>query len=356
MPKLSVIISVWNNGKYIAQTVESILAQLFTDFEFIIMDDRGSDNTVEIIQRYDDPRINLVSNPRNMGISASLNRALELAQGEYIAIMDGDDIALRERFSRQVLYLDTHPQVGILGTSAYHIDGDNLLYDCQKQVERDLAIRFHSLIAPPFYHPSCMYRASIIRKHRLRYDAAYKSSLDFHFWSRMLPLCEAANLPEPLICYRIHGGSSSVYDRKLQTREKQQTAQENCTRLLGLPEQDADIARLVELILTRPPASFENMRFMRAQLNRLKTAFRDAHNGKLPYEARSMCTRWLAKAAHPRQKRLHNFLYLLYASISNMVDTVCYLHSSSQMVRWKRQCSGQIPSLLKRYNFTHSPW
>ena len=98
MPKVSVIMPVYNAEKYIGEAIESILDQTYTDFEFIIIDDGSSDGTVAAVKGYDDRRIRFYQNEHNMGVAATLNRGLDLATGEYIARMDSDDMSLPERF------------------------------------------------------------------------------------------------------------------------------------------------------------------------------------------------------------------------------------------------------------------
>lgn len=116
---------VYNAQEYIREAIDSILNQTFSDFEFIIINDGSTDNSVEIIKNYNDPRIVLVDNTENKGLVSVLNQGLQLAQGEYIARMDADDISLPNRFMEQVNYLDKHPQVGILG-AWFHIFGDKI--------------------------------------------------------------------------------------------------------------------------------------------------------------------------------------------------------------------------------------
>ena len=101
MPKISVILPAYNAENYISQAIDSILAQTYGDFEFIILNDCSTDGTERIILSFDDPRIRYVRNEQNLGVAATLNRGLELAAGEYIARMDADDISLPERFFRQ---------------------------------------------------------------------------------------------------------------------------------------------------------------------------------------------------------------------------------------------------------------
>ena len=116
-PKISVVMPAYNAENYIREAIDSILAQTFRDFEFLIIDDGSTDHTVEIIRSYSDSRIRLYQNERNMGVAATLNRGLDLARGEYIARMDADDISLPERFAKQAAYMDAHPDVAVCGSN-----------------------------------------------------------------------------------------------------------------------------------------------------------------------------------------------------------------------------------------------
>ncbi len=342
--------SVWNNAPYIVQSVDSILQQSFQDFEFIIMDDRGSDNTVELIEAYDDPRITLHHNPKNMGISASLNRALELAKGRYIAIMDGDDIALPEKLSQQIAFMDAHPEIGILGTSAYHIDANNRLYDVQKQQLRDEAVRYHSLIAPAFYHPSCMYRAAIIKEHNLRYDATYKSSLDHHFWCQLLQHCTAANLEAPLLCYRIHQQSSSIADRPLQTQEKQQTAKENITRLIGEAPSE-EMLKMVEFILKKTPCTLKDISHIQQHLLQLTTAF-FGHFSQHHAAVRAVHQNWLVKAAMAGKSPIQKLLRTAYLCIRHPFIMLAFLKRRAENACWKKRQLRHAQSFIHHFGLT----
>ena len=122
-PSVSVCMPVYNTERYVAEAVESILAQTFGDFEFIIIDDGSTDGSRAILERYakQDDRIRLISRP-NTGIVGARNEALGMARGELIAVMDSDDVALPERFEVQVAYLREHPEVVCLGSKVRFID------------------------------------------------------------------------------------------------------------------------------------------------------------------------------------------------------------------------------------------
>ena len=126
-PKVSVVMSVYNGERYLREAVESILNQTFIDFEFVIIDDGSTDDTLGILERYTDPRIRLVKNGRNIGLTESLNRGIRLARGKYVARQDADDISLPERLSSQLLFLDKHRGIGLVGTSFDIIDSSGRL-------------------------------------------------------------------------------------------------------------------------------------------------------------------------------------------------------------------------------------
>ena len=108
--------SVYNGEKYLKQAIDSILTQDFKDFEFIIVNDASTDKTAQILDKYDNARIKVLVNKKNLGLAKSLNIAIKQAKGEYIARMDDDDISLPSRFSKQLEYLQKYSDVGVLGT------------------------------------------------------------------------------------------------------------------------------------------------------------------------------------------------------------------------------------------------
>ena len=116
-PKVTLLMSVFNGQSYLKEAIESILNQTFEDFEFLIINDASKDNSLRIIQSFDDSRIKLVHNSDNIGLTKSLNKGIDLAKGEFIARMDCDDISLPERLSMQVSFIDKNPDIGILSSA-----------------------------------------------------------------------------------------------------------------------------------------------------------------------------------------------------------------------------------------------
>ena len=123
-PKVSVVMAVYNGEQYLQEAIESILSQTFSDFEFIIVDDASTDCTPEIVQNYAkyDKRIRLMRNKRNLGLTKSLNRGLNVSQGIYIARQDADDLSLPKRLELQVHFLDDHIEIGALGAGVEIVD------------------------------------------------------------------------------------------------------------------------------------------------------------------------------------------------------------------------------------------
>jgi len=123
-PKVTVFIPVFNREDYICTAINSVLAQQYTDFEILVVDDGSSDRTVERIAAYTDPRVRVECNPANLGIPATRNRGLELARGEYIALLDSDDYAYPDRLHRQVDFLDRHPDIVQVGSGCTLMDAE----------------------------------------------------------------------------------------------------------------------------------------------------------------------------------------------------------------------------------------
>ncbi len=123
-PKVTVLMSVYNGEKYLQEAIDSILGQTFKDFEFLIINDGSTDKTAEILESYNDPRIRIINNEKNIGLTKSLNKGLKLARGKYIARQDADDISLPERLKTQMLAMEKGRQNGVIGCDVIIIDED----------------------------------------------------------------------------------------------------------------------------------------------------------------------------------------------------------------------------------------
>lgn len=207
MGKVSVIMPTYNAEKYLREAVDSILNQTFADFEFLIIDDASRDKTRAILHEYQDTRIKVIDGPCR-GISAALNLGLDMAEGEYIARMDADDISMPRRFEKQVKFLDTHPEIGLCGTLAmmFTKDGDYKLFG-EKQLE-DIGI-LDQLFDTVVCHPTVMFRREVFRQYNLRYNEEYRNSEDQELWSRALRYVKFYGIQELLLRYRLYPESAS---------------------------------------------------------------------------------------------------------------------------------------------------
>lgn len=201
-PRVTVLMPVYNGESYLREAMDSILNQTFTDFEFLIINDGSTDSSVAIIESYDDARIRLVHNNGNLGLIATLNRGMELAEGEYIARMDCDDISLPLRLAKQVAFMDRHLDVGVCGTW-YMSFGSGTDHVCRLPSDVNgirIIFLFNSMIA----HPTACIRRSIVVSNSLSYDKNYPHAEDYEFWTQVLENSDLANIPEILLYYRVH--------------------------------------------------------------------------------------------------------------------------------------------------------
>lgn len=221
-PRISVVMPAYNSEKYIGEAIESILNQTFTDFEFIIINDGSMDDTAKIVLQYanKDKRIKFINNKDNRGIVSVLNQGLDLAKGEYIARMDSDDISLPTRFERQIQYMESHPECGVLGTW-FKCFGKS-----DKIIRNHECVKICNIVKVQHVgHPTVMLKRAVVDKYKFHYDEKYKYAEDFELWSRMVFVTEIHNLPEILLKYRWHGTNVSIEHAHRQqelTRQVQQ--------------------------------------------------------------------------------------------------------------------------------------
>ena len=208
MPKISVIMSAYNAEKYIKEAIDSILNQTFKDFEFIIIDDGSSDSTKNIILSYKDSRIRFIENKSNIGLTKSLNKGLKVAKGEYIARVDVDDPSMLERFEKQVGFLDIHKNTAVVGSWIQVINEESGKTHVLKNSCNPAIIKWTHIFKNQIAHSSAFFRKKIVEEVGY-YKEEYRHAQDFDLWFRISRKYKMANIPEPLIKYRIHAKSIS---------------------------------------------------------------------------------------------------------------------------------------------------
>lgn len=199
--KVTVLMSVYNGESYLNEAIDSILAQTFTDFEFLIIDDASTDRTPEILLSYGDSRVRIVTNEENLGLTKSLNKGLALARGEYIARMDADDISVPERLEKQVFFLERNPDVGVLGANVQYIDEFGNPSQIIIWPQRDSLIKWQLCFMNPIAHPSV-----IVRRKLLMDSGGYNEEIifaqDYDLWVRLSPRTHFENYRDILLYLR----------------------------------------------------------------------------------------------------------------------------------------------------------
>jgi glycosyltransferase involved in cell wall biosynthesis len=225
-PKFSVLMTMYNGAPFLRAAVESVLGQTLADFEFVVVDDGSTDESVRIVRAFGDPRIRLHVSDHNLGQTTALNVGLRLCRGDYVARMDADDVCRFDRLARQAAALDADPALGIVGSAVRIIDALGRPLDLSTQPLDDATIRFVSLTRNPFHHPTVAIRRRVLLDHGLEYDERFQANQDFELWTRLLPLTHAANLPQTLLDYRVHGANISV----VRLAEQQRTSVDFCRK------------------------------------------------------------------------------------------------------------------------------
>ena len=202
-PLVSVILPVYNSDKYIDSAVKSILNQTFTDFEFIIIDDASTDGTSEILKRISDQRVRIITNFVNLGNYPSRNIGIRSSSGEFICVMDADDLALPYRLERQIYFMLNNPDVGICSTWFRRFGlGKNIPINYPSN-EEWLKIRF--IENNYCLHPGlCIQRSLFSREESVLYNEHYCYASDYDLVSRNFKHFRICNIPEILMEYRIH--------------------------------------------------------------------------------------------------------------------------------------------------------
>lgn len=215
MPRVSVILPVYNAAAYLKEAIDSVLAQTFTDFELIIINDGSTDGSEQIIKGYSDRRIKYFKNEENRGLIFTLNNAIDKAEGSFIARMDADDICLPERLEEQVKWLQNRPATDIVASFSDEMDetGKKIGYfEKDRKTATAKQIRNKMPVYNCLTHPTVMGRAQIFKQYK--YSFTQPNIEDYDLWLRLLADGKVIEkVPKVLLLYRVH--QSSVTQTKL---------------------------------------------------------------------------------------------------------------------------------------------
>jgi glycosyltransferase involved in cell wall biosynthesis len=266
-PVVTVLMAVHDGASYVAEAIESILAQTWRDFEFLILDDASTDATAEIVRRFSDPRIRLLQNDRNLGLAATLNRGLREARGQLIARQDDDDLSEPSRLARQVGFLQAHPGVALVGAQGWSIGPRKQTYGRIDTPLESGSIRWGALFLNPIVHSAVLFRRAVFLDALGGYDESYDCCQDYELWTRATERYALRNLPQRLVRRRVHARSVSHTRAQLGARLSGQVLQRLLPQLApGQEFTAAEIALLLRLRTGIEPAEIGAMRELIARL------------------------------------------------------------------------------------------
>jgi glycosyltransferase involved in cell wall biosynthesis len=247
-PVISVLFPVYNGSLFIGQAIQSILEQTYDNFEIIIINDGSTDESAAIIQKYKDSRIRFYEQ-ENQGLAATLNHAIKMSKGKYLARQDQDDISLPQRFEKQVDFLESHPDYGMVGTWASIMGENGDTQRIHRHPTESLILKFDLFFNNPFVHSSMMIRKSVFEKVGLySTDKSRQPPEDYELWSRIAREFEVANIPEILHIYREVPSSMSRDGINPFLDKLINISAENLAWISGKPNQDKNITDLMALV------------------------------------------------------------------------------------------------------------
>jgi glycosyltransferase involved in cell wall biosynthesis len=210
VPLVSVLLAVHDDKRFLREAVDSVLAQTLSDLELIVVDD----GSAEPLDAFDDARVRQLRNDVQLGLAASLNRALDAATGKYVARLDADDVALPHRFERQVGWLAGN--VAVVGSAVVDVDERGTRGRTHVMPGGAIPLRWHALFSSPFFHPTVLVDRGVLDRHGLRYDPTFEESEDYDLWTRLFEHADGDNLSEALVLKRVHPGQASLRRRDVQ--------------------------------------------------------------------------------------------------------------------------------------------
>jgi glycosyltransferase involved in cell wall biosynthesis len=273
LPKVTVLMPVYNGEKYLEEAIKSVLSQTFRDFEFIVIDGGSTDSTPAILARYQqtDNRIR-VYYQENQKLVASLNMGCQLARAEYIARMDADDLSLPERLAKQVAYLGAHPEVGVLGTLMEKINESGKPAGNWRAPTAPNVIAWSLMFYSCVGHPSVMMRRDVIERLGF-YRLEALQAEDYDLWARASFATQIANIPEILVRYRVwQAGSTARHSEKVE-QYTVRVMHSMIVRLLGSDVSLETVSSLRQVVIGLPLANSQQVDEVATLVKQLHRAY-----------------------------------------------------------------------------------
>jgi len=246
-PEVAVLMAVYNGADHIQTAINSILAQSYLNFEFIILNDGSTDQTAEILNSIYDSRVRTIHQD-NIGLAASLNRGISLTNCRYVARQDHDDISDIRRLEKQVKYLDKNPSCSLLGTRAYILRDNRIITHAHDHPALSNVLKYKLLFNNPFVHSSVMFRTKCVKDlGGYTTSPSRQPPEDYELWSRIAKVRDVANLPERLMIYRETPGSISRQGDNPFLEKIVTFSSENIAYAIGLEEPDIHCINIAAL-------------------------------------------------------------------------------------------------------------
>ncbi len=331
---ISCIMANYNTPKkYLDASIRSILEQDYNDFELIIVDDASTDDSLKTLEEYQkkDHRIVILRNEENIGLAASLNKAMAVSKGKYIIRMDTDDISLPSRFRKQLKFMEDNRDISVAGTFAKKIgDSDDYMVSpfCNAQY-----CKAQLLYAPCLIHPSVIIRKSFLDKNKLSYNEKYKCSQDFDLWTRCAEVGNICIQSEVLLLYRVHNSQVSTAKREMQKNYAKEIGLRQLKKLELCPTSD-EIH--MHLVLCRLEKYSQDMLF---RMINWRDKIVSANDNIGIYDKKSLRTMINDRASNvvltsdiSFQKKIHGIIRIngiyIFKYICSVVRRLCLKHTS----------------------------
>jgi hypothetical protein len=303
-PAVTVVMPVRDAAAFVGEALDSVLAQTYTGFEIVVVDDASTDGTADVLRRYADPRVRLIRHPRKGGVAVALNTGISSSRSRYVARMDADDVALPERLAQQVRFLDRNPSIGIVGANMQPIGSDGRPTAPSTMVPTLPGhVRWMLHVHNCVNHPTVVARREVFQAlggYRLGAVAAE----DYDLWIRAMDITRIANIPDVLLHYRVHPSSTSVVHQRQASAWVVSGAEKALTRLLGSPP-DRDAVLVLRHPSQAEMASLADIRGAAALLWAFTEAVVQSH-ALSPQEhgaIRRTATQWFAQLVRATARR-----------------------------------------------------
>ena len=221
-PKISVLLPVFNGGRFLKESIESILTQTYTDFEILIIDDGSKDDSLDIINNFNDKKIRIIQNKKNVGLIGTLNRGLHESRGEFIARMDQDDISIKDRFEKQIKFFEKNKNYDfVFGNINCFNDKTqkSYIWEIGSKVKTFSEIKSSLTISNCLAHPTVMGRSKIYKKYG--YNQGLLNGEDWDLWLRLTSdKIKLGKVNDIILNYRIHDNSMCHFSQKIPINQR----------------------------------------------------------------------------------------------------------------------------------------